>query len=165
MLVAERPEAFSPRIAAKASLKSPVEIPLRYSAGINASRLSCPAHKRGKNRTGEPPSVTMPHPRLTNFNRTNSSDYLPLWQMPIAYHQPLSILITSILVELDERRLPRFRSRPATTCVLLPAAIVPKTASLHLLLAPRARSLYSLALVHPFFLASSGEAAVGFFSH
>jgi hypothetical protein len=27
MLVAERPEAFSPWIAAKASLKSPVEIP------------------------------------------------------------------------------------------------------------------------------------------
>src|SRR5207302_2918726 len=60
-------------------------------------------------------------------------------------------------------RLLRFRSRPATTCVLLPAAIVPKTASLHLLLVPRARSLYSLALVHPFFLASSGEAAVGSF--
>jgi hypothetical protein len=43
----------------------------------------------------------MPYPRLTNFNRTNSSDYLPLWQMPIAYHQPLPILITPILVELN----------------------------------------------------------------
>ena len=31
MLVADRPEAFSPRIAAKASVKSPVEIPLRAS--------------------------------------------------------------------------------------------------------------------------------------
>src|SRR6267378_533539 len=149
MLVAERPEAFSPRIAAKASLKSPVEIPFAIQRRNQCIEAGCPAHKRGKNRTGEPPSVTMPYPRLTNFKRTNSSDYLPLWQMPIAYHQPLSILITSILVELDERRLPRFRSRPATTCVLLPAAIVPKTASLHLLLAPRARSLYSLALVHP----------------
>src|SRR3979411_3184424 len=39
MLVDDRPEAFSPRIAAKASPKSPVEIPLRYSAGINASTL------------------------------------------------------------------------------------------------------------------------------
>ena len=43
----------------------------------------------------------MPYPRLTNFNRTNSSDYLPLWQMPVADNQALSILITSILVELD----------------------------------------------------------------
>src|SRR5438552_12866480 len=50
--------------------------------------------------------------------------------------------------------LPRFRSRPAITCVLLPAATAPETAFLHLLLAPRARSLYSVALVHPFFLAS-----------
>ena len=47
----------------------------------------------------------MPYPRLTNFNRTNSSDYLPLWQMPVAYNQPLSILITPILVEYhDEQR-------------------------------------------------------------
>src|SRR5438105_8467122 len=61
----------------------------------------CPAHKPGQNRTGEPPSVTMPYSRLTNFNGTNSSDYLPLWQMPVAYNQPLSILITPILVELN----------------------------------------------------------------
>jgi len=47
----------------------------------------------------------MPYPRLTNFNGTNSSDYLPLWQMPVAYNQPLSILITPILVEYhDEQR-------------------------------------------------------------
>src|SRR5437667_5320644 len=101
MLVADRPGAFSPRIAARASLKSPVEIPLRYSAGTNASTLGCPAHKAGKNCAGEPPSVTMPYPRLTNFNGTNSTHYLPLWQMPIAYNQPLAILITSILVELN----------------------------------------------------------------
>ena len=93
----------------------------------------------------------MPYPRLTDFNGANSTDYLPLWQVPVAYHQPLSILITSILVELDERRLPRFRSPPAITCALLPSAIVRKTVSLHLQLAYRARSLYSLALVHPFF--------------
>ena len=43
----------------------------------------------------------MPYSRLTNFNRTNSSDYLPLWQMPVADNQALSILITSILVELN----------------------------------------------------------------
>ena len=45
------------------------------------------------------------------------------------------ILITSILVELNERRLPRFRSLLATTCALLPGATVPKTTSLHLQLA------------------------------
>ena len=104
----------------------------------------------------------MPYPRLTNFNGTNSTHYLPLWQMPVAYNKPLSILITSILVELNERRLPRSRSRPATACALLPGAIVRKTVFLHLQLAYRARSLYSLALAHPFFLASSGEAAFGF---
>jgi hypothetical protein len=43
----------------------------------------------------------MPYPRLTNLNGTNSTDYLPLWQMPVAYHQPLPILITPILVELN----------------------------------------------------------------
>jgi hypothetical protein len=78
----------------------------------------CPAHKPGQNRTGEPSFVTMPYPMLTNFNGTNSSDDLPLWQMPVAYHQPLPILITSILVELNERPLPRFRSRPAIACAL-----------------------------------------------
>jgi hypothetical protein len=101
MLVADRPEAFSPRIAAKASVKSPVEIPFRYSAGINASTLSCSAHKPGQNRTGKSTLVTMPYPRLTNFNGPNSTDYLPLWQMPVAYNKPLSILITSILMELN----------------------------------------------------------------
>src|SRR5271165_5783400 len=35
--------------------------------------------------------------------------------------------------------------------------------SLHLLLAHQARPLYSLALVHPFFLASSSEAALFLF--
>ena len=65
------------------------------------SRLGVRRINGGKNRTGEPPSVTMPYPRLTNFNGPNSTDYLPLWQMPIAYNQPLAILITSILVELN----------------------------------------------------------------
>src|SRR5262249_10326202 len=45
----------------------------------------------------------------------------------------------------------------------LPAVTAPGTASLHLLLAHQARPLYSLALVHPFFLASSSEAAVFLF--
>src|SRR5262249_40596394 len=57
--------------------------------------------KPGQNRTGEPPSITMPNPRLTNFNGPNSTDYLPLRQMPVAYNQALSILITSILVKLN----------------------------------------------------------------
>jgi hypothetical protein len=43
----------------------------------------------------------MPNPRLTNFNRPNSTDYLPLRQMPVAHNQPLAILITAILVELN----------------------------------------------------------------
>jgi hypothetical protein len=101
----------------------------------------------------------MSNPRLTNLNGTNSTDYLPLWQMPVTYYQALSILITAILVKLNERPLPRFRSLLATACALLPGATVRKTTSLHLQLAYQARSLYSLALAHPFFLASSGEAA------
>ena len=43
----------------------------------------------------------MPNPWLTNFNGPNSTDYLPLWQMSVAYNKSLSILITSILVELN----------------------------------------------------------------
>src|SRR5690349_14334170 len=43
----------------------------------------------------------MPNPRLTNFNGPNSTDYLPLRQMPVAYNQPLSILTAPILVELN----------------------------------------------------------------
>jgi hypothetical protein len=121
--------------------------------------LSCPAHKARQNRTGEPPSIAMPNPRLTNFNRPIPLSYLPLRQMPVAHNQPLAILITAILVELNERLSPPFRSRPATACALLPGATVRKTTSLHLQLAYQARSLYSLALAHPFFLASSGEAA------
>src|SRR5207244_1031659 len=61
----------------------------------------CPAHQPGQNRAGEPFSVTMSNPRLMNFNEPNSTDDLPLWQMPVTYNQPLSILITSILVELN----------------------------------------------------------------
>src|SRR5438105_3261798 len=61
----------------------------------------CSAHKPGQNRTGKLALVTMPNSRLPNFNGTNSTDYLPLRQMPVAYHQPLSILITSILIELN----------------------------------------------------------------
>jgi hypothetical protein len=106
----------------------------------------------------------MPYPRLTNFNGTNSSDYLPLWQMPVAYNQPLSILITPILVELDEPRLPRFRSPPAITCVLLPAAIVRKTVSLQLQLGSPERNhfiFWHWRILS--FLASSGEAAAFLF--
>jgi hypothetical protein len=36
---ADRPKAFSPRIVAKASGESPVEIPFRYIAGTNAPTL------------------------------------------------------------------------------------------------------------------------------
>jgi hypothetical protein len=37
----------------------------------------------------------MPNPRLTNFNGTNSTDYLPLRQMPIAYLYSLTRLSTN----------------------------------------------------------------------
>ena len=43
----------------------------------------------------------MPNSRLANSNRIHSADYLALWQMPVAYNQPLPILITPILVELN----------------------------------------------------------------
>jgi hypothetical protein len=52
--------------------------------------------------------ATMPNPRLTNFNKTNSTDYLSLRQMSIAYNQPLSILITPILVESAKQREANF---------------------------------------------------------
>jgi hypothetical protein len=43
----------------------------------------------------------MSNPWLTNFNGPNSTDYLPLWQMSVAYNKSLSVLITSILMELN----------------------------------------------------------------
>jgi hypothetical protein len=43
----------------------------------------------------------MADPWLTNRDRSHSTDHLPLRQMSIADHQPLSIVIPSILVELD----------------------------------------------------------------
>ena len=58
-------------------MKSPVEIPFRYSAGISASMLGRPAHKPERNRIGEPPSATVSNPKLTNFNATNSTDLFP----------------------------------------------------------------------------------------
>src|SRR6478672_648705 len=60
-------------------------------------------------------------------------------------------------------RSPHSRLPPVTASWLLPAVTAPGTASLHLLLALQARPLYSLTLVHPFFLASSSEAAVFLF--
>jgi hypothetical protein len=46
----------------------------------------------------------MPNSRLANSNRTDSADYLALWQMPVAYNQPLAILITPIL-EIEDTSL------------------------------------------------------------
>jgi hypothetical protein len=46
--------------------------------------------------------------------------------MPIAHNQPLAILITSILVELNERPLPRFRSLLATTARSFPEQLFQK---------------------------------------
>jgi hypothetical protein len=63
--------------------------------------------------------------------------------MPVAYNKPLSHSHHVDLCGIECSRLPRFRSRPAIACALLPGAIVRKTVSLHLELAYRARSLYS----------------------
>ena len=43
----------------------------------------------------------MADPWLTNRDRSHSTEHLPLRQMSIAYHQPLTILIPSIPAELD----------------------------------------------------------------
>jgi hypothetical protein len=48
MLVADSPVAFSPKIAANASLKSPVETPLRYRAGMSVSMLGTRRRYLGK---------------------------------------------------------------------------------------------------------------------
>src|SRR5207244_11747418 len=69
----------------------------------------------------------------------------------------------SLRVELDIVDNLILDRPPVTTSWLLPAVTAPGTASLHLLLAHQARPLYSLAPVHPFFLASSIEAAVFLF--
>src|SRR6516162_8198535 len=46
MLVADRPEAFSPLDRCQGFTKiSESRFPSRYNAGINASTLECPAHK------------------------------------------------------------------------------------------------------------------------
>src|SRR5258708_34157967 len=39
MFVADKPAAFSPKIALRASVKPPVEMPFKYRAGISASML------------------------------------------------------------------------------------------------------------------------------
>jgi hypothetical protein len=141
-LAQDRGQSFS-----KISSRDSLQIQHRNQC-VDAGRA---AHKGGQNRAGKPSSITMSYPRLTNFNGPNSADYLPLWQMSVTHNQPLSILITPVLVELNERPLPRFRLPPAIASALLPEAIVRKTTSLYLQLAYRARSLYSLALAHPFF--------------
>jgi hypothetical protein len=70
--------------------------------------------------------------------------------MAIADHRPLSILIPSILVELDIF-ITSFSIAVCTASWRLPAVTAPGTVFVHLLLAPQARPLYSLALLHPFF--------------
>jgi hypothetical protein len=66
--------------------------------GINTGS---PSHILGQNRTGKSPLVAMPDPWLANSDWTDSTDDLPLWQVSIAHHQSLSILILPSLVELD----------------------------------------------------------------
>ena len=111
-------------IAAKASLKSRSRDSLPDTTPESMRRRSSVRRiNRGRIALENRPPSRCSNPRLMHFNGPNSADDLPLWQMPIAHNQPLAILITSILVELNERRLPRFRSRPATACALLPGAI------------------------------------------
>ena len=53
MLLALSPGASEPRMDARASLKSPVEMPLRYSTGIKASRLGTRRRNGGQNLAGK----------------------------------------------------------------------------------------------------------------
>jgi len=48
MFVADKPAAFSPKIATSASVKSPVETPFRYNVGMSASMLGTRRRYRGK---------------------------------------------------------------------------------------------------------------------
>jgi hypothetical protein len=97
MLVAESPLAPSPKIAlnfAEISSRDPFEVK-GWNQGIDAGN---PTHILRQNRTGKAPLVPVSDPWLTNWNRTRSTDHLPLRQMAIADHQLLPILIQSILV-------------------------------------------------------------------
>jgi hypothetical protein len=78
MLVADSPLAFSPRIAASASLKSPVETPLRYNAGINASTLGKRAQVLGQEGAAKALAVAVPNAGLMDRDRTGSRDQLAL---------------------------------------------------------------------------------------
>jgi hypothetical protein len=97
-----------------------------------------------------------------NFIRTNFSDYLPLWQMPVAYHQRCTFSSRRFLVKLNVVGYLAFDRKLARS---LPATFVRKTISLHLQRAYRARSLYFLNVGVSFLLASSGEAAGVFFDY
>jgi hypothetical protein len=68
---------------------------------MSASTLSSPTHILGQYRTAKTPLISVPNSWLANSNRTHSADYLALRQMPVAHNQPLAILITPILVELN----------------------------------------------------------------
>jgi hypothetical protein len=43
----------------------------------------------------------MPYARLTDLDWSNAADDFPFRQVTVAYHQPLSILIPAILMELN----------------------------------------------------------------
>src|SRR6516162_10147099 len=89
-------------IAAKASLKSRSRDSLPDTTPESMRRRSSVRRiNRGRIALENRPPSRCSNPRLTHFNGPNSADDLPLWQMPIAHNQPLAILITSILVELN----------------------------------------------------------------
>jgi hypothetical protein len=91
-LLADNPLAFFPKIAASASVKSPVETPFKYSAGISASTLGTRAHILGQNGAGELLSIPVPHPGLTNFERADPRHQVALGQVAIADHDGSSAL-------------------------------------------------------------------------
>ena len=79
---ADSPAACGPTSAAKASLKSPVLTPFRYSQGISSSRLLV-FRKYGGRIFEEKGSASSPrspiqHPRLLNFHRTHAGGDRPL---------------------------------------------------------------------------------------
>jgi hypothetical protein len=78
MLVADKPLAFSPKSAASASLKSPVDTPFKYSAGIRASTLSHPAQVLGQNGAGKLLAVPVANPGLADRDRPDARNQLSL---------------------------------------------------------------------------------------
>jgi len=91
IVVADRPAASGPRMAARASGKSFVEIPLQVKHRDQRLDARRPPHIRRQDATGEllprPPIV---HPRLPNPDVTQARLDRPSRLITIPHHQPMS---------------------------------------------------------------------------